>query len=174
MAKKNKAAKSAPTATDADKAAKKEAKAAKKAAKGEKKVRKQSKKLAPKEVKTGKGPAPMEIGQAVVASLNAGKPDSELWDAYWSKKIESIEGIGVNLKWTGRKAMEAKGEEWMATHKIHSATVEGPFVGATGFAVRFTMDVEDTTTSKRQTMTEVGIYTVKAGKVIREEFMYKV
>jgi hypothetical protein len=174
MAKKNKAAKSASPVTDPDKAAKKESKAAKKAAKGDKKVKKQSKKLAPKEVKTGKGATPMEIGQAVVASINAGKPDKELWDAYWSKKVESIEGVGVNMKWTGRKAMEAKGEAWMATHKIYSASAEGPYVGATGFTVRFTMDVEDTTTGKRQTMNEVGVYTVKGGKVVCEEFMYKV
>lgn len=166
MAKKKKPDKS-PTP---EKAAKKQAK---QAAKAQKKTKKLSKKLMPKEVKTGKGASPMEIGQAVVASINAGKPDTELWDKFWSNKIESIEGVGVSMKWSGRKAMEAKGAEWMSTHKIYSASAEGPFVGATGFAIKFSMDVEDTTTGKREAMNEVGVYTVKNGKVVCEEFMYR-
>lgn len=139
-----------------------------------KKGKKAAKALEPKLVKTGKGASPLEVGQAVVAGFNAHKPERELWDAHWSRKVESIEGLGVSMKWVGRKAMEAKGAQWMATHKIYAASAEGPFVGATGFAVRFSMDVEDTTTGKREMMHEVGVYTVKSGKVVCEEFMYKV
>lgn len=145
-----------------------------KAAKSEKKAKKKALKLEPKLIKTGKGMSPFEIGQAVVSAFNAHKPEAELWDAYWSNKVRSIEGFGVGMAWEGRKAMEAKGAEWMRTHKIHGASAEGPFVGATGFALKFIMDVEDTATGKRETMQEVGVYTVKGGKIIQEEFMYKV
>lgn len=127
---------------------------------------------APKPVKTGRGAGPAEIGPAVVAAFNAGKPDRELWDRHWSPRVVSVEGIGVNLAWQGRKAMEAKAEMWLGEHTIHGASAEGPYLGASGFAVKFRMDVEEKATGKREVMEEIGVYTVENGKIVREEFMY--
>ena len=39
------------------------------------------------------------------------------------------------------------------------------------FVVQFDIDATDTESKKRMQMTEVGIYTVKDGKVAREEFL---
>lgn len=129
--------------------------------------------LAPQPISRGKGATPFEIGRDLVAHVNAGKNDAELWAKHFNlKAIESIEGMGVNMKWTGGKAVEAKNAEWVAAHTIHGARAEGPFVGSTGFAVRFTIDVEVKATGERRTMSEVGVYTVQNGKVVREEFMY--
>ena len=83
-----------------------------------------------------------------------------------------IEGVGVEMAWVGEKAVRAKGEEWMNDHEIHGATAEGPFVGATGFAVKFVMDVTTKSTGERRTMNEIGVYTVEDGKIVIEEFMY--
>lgn len=126
--------------------------------------------LAPFSVKTGPGLSPVEIGSKLVADFNAGK--AEITDELWSKDITSIEGLGVNLGWKGRKAVDEKNNQWSATHKIHGASAEGPYVGSTGFAVKFKMDVEDTSNGQRIIMEEVGVYTVKNGKIITEEFMY--
>jgi hypothetical protein len=125
---------------------------------------------APARVTSGSGASVAEIGAAVVAHFNAGKPDGPIWDKFWSKDIESIEG-GAGMAWRGRKALQEKSDWWMQTHTVHGASAEGPYVGATGFAIKFRIDVTDTTTSKRQQMEEVGVYTVKNGKIIREEFM---
>jgi hypothetical protein len=147
------------------------------AAKGGKKVArkpaaKRPRSLSPKPVNSGRGPTPAEIGSVVVEAFNEHRPDVELWDRFWADDVESIEGMGVSLAWNGRDAMQAKGDSWMAEHIVHSASAEGPYVGATGFAIRFRMDVEEKSTGDRVLMEEVGIYTVKNGKVIREEFMY--
>lgn len=139
----------------------------------DKKSKKAARKLEPRPVKTGKGASPFEVGRALVDMFNAGK-FTEIEQMFWSPKVDSIEGYGVSLRWEGRKAVRAKNDQWMSTHQIHGATAEGPYVGATGFAVRFEMDVEDTTTGKRETMSEVGVYTIKGGKIICEEFMYRV
>jgi hypothetical protein len=125
----------------------------------------------PFEVKTGSGASAMEIGQDLVAMFNRGE-FKQIEDKYWSPGIESIEGLGVNMGWRGRKAAEEKGAAWMAEHTIHGATAEGPFVGSTGFTVRFKMDVETKADGKRSMMDEVGVYTVRDGKIVREEFMY--
>ncbi len=122
-------------------------------------------------VTTGSGPGPAEVGSDLVAMFNRGE-FGKIEDKYWSPAIESIEGVGMNMGWRGRKAVEEKNRGWMSTHRIHGASAEGPFMGSTGFAVRFKMDVEDTATGQRQMMDEVGVYSVRNGKIIREEFMY--
>jgi hypothetical protein len=126
----------------------------------------------PMPVKMGAGSSPAEIGAAVVESINAGRPDHELWDRWWSPRAESIEGGTVALCWTGRKAIEAKNQGWSAAYTIHSASAEGPYLGASGFAVKYRIDAEEKATGKREVMEEVGVYTVQKGKVVREEFMY--
>lgn len=125
----------------------------------------------PSFIKTGRGPSPAEIGNDLVTMFNRGQM-TEIEHKWWSPKITSIEGVGVAMAWHGRKAVEEKNQGWMATHRIHGASAEGPYVGASGFAVKFAMDVEDTTNNSRVMMEEVGVYTVENGKIVREEFMY--
>ena len=122
----------------------------------------------PKPVSTGKGPGPKQIGDALVRNFNRGKWSID--DKLWSPAIVSVEGLG--FAFSGRKSVDAKNADWMSKHTIHGASAEGPFIGASGFAVKFRMDVEETATAKRFIMDEVGVYTVKNGKIVREEFMY--
>ena len=127
-------------------------------------------KLAPKPVSSGKGATPAEIGAAVVTHLNSGAmSDTPLWDKFWSDAIESIEGSGMG--WAGRKAMEAKCAEFMGENEILGCRASGPFVGATGFAVHIEIELKPKGGDVMQ-MKEVAVYTVKNGKVVREEFMY--
>lgn len=125
--------------------------------------------LAPVPVNTGPGATPMDLGAKLVADFNSGK--MHLTDA-WSKDIVSIEGLGTSMAWHGRKGVDAKNEWWMSDHIVHGARAEGPYVGATGFGVKFEMDVETKSTGKREKMVEIGVYTVKSGKIVQEEFMY--
>lgn len=129
--------------------------------------------LEPYPVDTGSGATPIEIGQSLVEMFNQGKWE-DIEKKWYSKDLTSIEGVGVHLAWVGYPAVRAKGEEWMKEHQIHGATAEGPFVGSTGFSVRFRMDVETRSTGTREIMDEVAVYTVQDGKIVIEEFMYRV
>lgn len=122
-------------------------------------------------VTTGSGASAMELGQQLVAMFNQGKADAWV-RGVWSPAIESVEGVGMSMGWRGVKAVEAKNAEWMKTHVLHGGRAEGPYVGSSGFSVKMTLDIEDTTNGKRVTMQEIGVYTVKNGKIVREEFMY--
>lgn len=124
----------------------------------------------PRPVSTGRGASPLEIGSALVAAFNSGQWG--LNDVLWSKDLVSVEGLGVCSAWDGRKAVDEKNAWWNSTHRVHGGRAEGPYVGASSFGVKFTMDVEDTTTGDRMTMVEIGVYTVLNGKIVREEFMY--
>lgn len=128
--------------------------------------------LEPQPVSTGRGPAPAAIGSDLVQMFNAGRW-GEIEKKWWEPRtIRSIEGMGVSMAWNGADGVGAKNAWWAQDHVIHGASAEGPYVGATGFAVKFRMDVETKSTGKRETMEEVGVYTVKDGKIVQEEFMY--
>jgi hypothetical protein len=126
----------------------------------------------PTPVSTGRGAGPDEIGRAVVESFNSGRPEKELWAKWWSPKAVSVEGHGMAMAWSGMKAIAGKAEWWTSAHTVHGASAEGPYLGASGFSIKFRMDVEEKASGKREVMEEVGVYTVQNGKVVREEFMY--
>lgn len=123
-------------------------------------------------INTGPGRSAAEVGADLVNMFNAQAPDHEIWGKLFAKDSTSIEGHGVNLMFRGRQAVEAKAKDWTAKNIVHGAKAEGPFVGSTGFAVRFTVDTEDRQSGARMTMNEIGVYTVQNGRVIQEEFMY--
>ena len=72
----------------------------------------------------------------------------------------------------GKAEVMKKSEWWVANHEMHSASAEGPFVNGDQFVVRFKYDVTPKSTGKRMQMDEVGIYTVKNGKIVEERFCY--
>ncbi|TVQ62067.1 MAG: nuclear transport factor 2 family protein [Phycisphaerales bacterium] len=139
---------------------------------GSKKARaKKTKKTEMVPVSSGKGLTPGELAKLVMAHVQSGAPsDKPLWKSHWSNKAVSIEGSGH--AWHGLKAIAKKSEEWLSQHTIHSASASGPFAGSTGFAILYDMDVEVKATGDRIKMQEVGVYHVKNGKVVQEEFMY--
>jgi hypothetical protein len=110
-----------------------------------------------------------EIASGLVALCRVGKFD-EAVKAYYGEGIVSVEGDGSTV--TGRAACEAKGAEWEAAHEVHGLEVEGPFVGTDQFAVRFKLDVTVKANNQRIIADEVAVYTVEAGKIVREVFLY--
>jgi len=103
--------------------------------------------------------------------FNAGQLD-QIESRWWSPAIVSIEGGEVGIAFSGRRTVREKNDGWKRTHVMRGASAEGPYVGATGFSVKFRLDIEDTTTGQRTEMEEVGVYTVHNGKIVQEEFMY--
>jgi hypothetical protein len=50
--------------------------------------------------------------------------------------------------------------------------VNGPFLGDNQFAVQYTFDATFKPTGQRSQMTEMALYTVKDGKIVKEQFFY--
>lgn len=124
--------------------------------------------VAKKRLSTGKGASAEEIGKSLVALFNQGKPD-EVEKLWHHKAIESIEADGTIF--LGKKGVAEKNKWWYETFEMHSALAEGPYIGATGFTVHFSMEVSPRAGGERMKSTEVGVYTVSKGKIVREEFM---
>jgi ketosteroid isomerase-like protein len=95
-------------------------------------------------------------------------------DDLYAKDIVSVEAQAMEnmpAEMRGIDQVRGKTEWWEKNMEVHSAKVTGPFVARDTFVVQFDVDVTDKASNKRMQMSEVGIYTVKGGKVAREEFL---
>jgi hypothetical protein len=95
-------------------------------------------------------------------------------DELYAKDIVSVEAHQMEnmpAEMRGIDQVRGKTDWWEKNMEVHSAKVSGPFVARDTFVVQFDIDVTDKASKKRMQMSEVGIYTVKNGKVAREEFL---
>ena len=96
-------------------------------------------------------------------------------DRYYSDDIVSVEPIGspeMPAEQKGIEAVKGKNEWWVENHEVHELAVRGPYIGDEGFAVHFNLDVTAKMTGDRMQFQEVALYTVRNGKIVREEFYY--
>lgn len=94
-------------------------------------------------------------------------------EAMWSEDVVSIENMdGPMARLEGREAVHGKSVWWFGAHEIHDYAVQGPFVNGDQFALVFKIDVTQKESGQRVQMEEVGLYTVRNGKVTEERFFY--
>lgn len=67
--------------------------------------------------------------------------------------------------------MRGKVDWWLDTFEVHRFDAGEPFVAKDRFVVQYDAEVSDKKTKERRKLSEVGIYTVKKGKIVREEFL---
>ncbi|MEK6375332.1 MAG: nuclear transport factor 2 family protein [Acidobacteriota bacterium] len=96
----------------------------------------------------------------------------------YSPDIVSVEAIGsdgVPAEMRGVDAVVAKNKRWYDNNEIHHASAEGPYPHRDRFAVIFhyeTTAKDGPRKGQRSKFDEVALYTVKDGRIVREEFFY--
>ena len=85
--------------------------------------------------------------------------------------VEPREVAGMPAEMRGIDKVRGKNDWWEKNMEVHDSKVSGPFVAGDTFVVRFDIDATDRNSQKRMHMSEVGIYTVKDDKVVREKFL---
>jgi ketosteroid isomerase-like protein len=114
-----------------------------------------------------------QIAEDLVAMCRAGQFD-ESGEKYWADDVLSLEPTGDEMaEARGKDAVRAKGEWFSANHELHGVEVEGPYVHGDQFVVRFKMDLTPKGGERTQ-MDEVGVYTIRDGKIVEERFFYGV
>ena len=97
-------------------------------------------------------------------------------EKYWAEDVVSIEAgapEGMDPVSRGKSEARGKGEWWASAHEVHSSTVAGPYVNGDQFIVRFTMDITVKESGQRMSMDEMGLYTVKNGKIVEWSDYYR-
>ena len=114
------------------------------------------------------------IGEALVAHCRAGTEAEGLATLYAEDAV-SVEAMdmGRGREARGLEAIRAKHAWWNEAMEMHEGVVDGPFPhGPDRFGVIFTADATDRKTGERHAMKEIAIYTVRDGRIVREEFFY--
>ena len=114
------------------------------------------------------------IAEELVSFCRAGH-NLDAINALYSPDIVSVESMGneqMPREMKGIEAIRQKNKWWADNNEVHSAQVDGPFVGEGKFAVYYKYDTTFKPTGKRQNMEETALYTVDNGKIVREQFFY--
>ena len=114
-----------------------------------------------------------EVAQKVVELVRK-QAWHEAVDTLYDKEIVSVEARtsdGSSSETRGIDAVRGKVDWWLENMEVHSFKADGPFVAHDRFVVQYDADVTDKGAKKRFQLSEVGVYTVKNGKIVREEFL---
>jgi ketosteroid isomerase-like protein len=116
----------------------------------------------------------LEIANTLVAHCKQGR-NREAMEALYADDIVSVEAgapPGGDPVAKGKDAVIAKSQWWVDNHEIHSAEVGGPWPNGDQFITTFKYDVTFKPQGRRFVMEEAALYTVKDGKITKEEFFY--
>ena len=116
------------------------------------------------------------IANELVSLCRQGRNDDAI-DRFYSRDIVSIESVGtpeMPAEMKGIDAVKKKNDWWTENNEVHAVQVNGPFVGDDQFAVQYTFDTTFKPTGQRTQMSEMALYQVKDGKIVREEFFYHI
>ena len=114
-----------------------------------------------------------EVAQKVVEFVRK-QAWHEALDTLYDKNIVSVEARtmdGSSPEKRGINDVRGKTDWWLENMQVHSFKASGPFVAHDRFVVQYDADVTDKNSKKRMQISEVGVYTVKDGKIVREEFL---
>jgi hypothetical protein len=96
----------------------------------------------------------------------------EALDSLYDDDIVSAEATAPETR--GKEGVRGKIDWWVNAMEVHSFKAGDPFVANDRFVVQYDADITERESKNRRQLCEVGVYTVKNGKIIREEFLPRV
>lgn len=117
----------------------------------------------------------MDVARALAALCREGKNDEAI-DRLYADDVVSVEAGAApgmdDREVRGIDGVRGKGKWWSDNHEIHDAKVGGPWPHDDRFIMTFTYDITNKPSGQRFVMEEAALFTVKDGKIAREEFFY--
>jgi hypothetical protein len=93
----------------------------------------------------------------------------EALDMLYDDDIVSVEATVPESR--GREAVRGKIDWWVNAMQVHSFEAGTPFVARDRFVVQYDAEITEKSSKQKRNLCEVGVYTVKNGKIVREEFL---
>jgi SnoaL-like domain len=97
----------------------------------------------------------------------------EALDTLYDDNIVSVEATTAPEN-RGKEAVRGKVDWWVTAMEVHTFKASEPFVAHNRFVVQYDADITEKESKQRRKLSEVGVYTVKNGKIVREEFMPRI
>jgi SnoaL-like domain len=114
------------------------------------------------------------VANELVSLCREGK-NLDAIDRLYAGDIVSVEPVGneqMPAELKGRDAVRGKNTWWFDNYEVHKTEAHGPYLGENEFAVRFYFDVTHKASGRRNAMSEMALYTVQNGHIVREQFFY--
>lgn len=114
----------------------------------------------------------LETGKKLVDLCKQNK-NLEALETLYSSEIVSVEPSsesGSDPEVHGIEAVRGKNIRWNENQLVESTTIDGPFVNGDRFSLNFKYETKNKKDGKRMNMAEIGVYTVKSDKIVKEEF----
>ncbi|TCC88582.1 nuclear transport factor 2 family protein [Pedobacter frigiditerrae] len=114
-----------------------------------------------------------EVASKLVQLCREGKNDQAI-DELYAENVTSKEPKGAQMELTeGKQAVKDKTLQWeKSIAEIHSSTISDPIVADHHFSI--VMDFDATYKEHgRIKMSEICVYEVKDGKIVADEFFYR-
>jgi ketosteroid isomerase-like protein len=115
-----------------------------------------------------------EIAAALVAGCREGRERENL-DRLYAEDVVSVEAAdqGNGRETSGLDGIRGKHDWFASMYEPVGGTVSDPMPhGDDRFAVIFDMELRNRESGEVEKMRDVGVYTVRGGKIVREEFFY--
>ncbi|MEM9252812.1 MAG: nuclear transport factor 2 family protein [Planctomycetota bacterium] len=121
----------------------------------------------------------LAIGKRLVELCKQGENQKAVEELYADDvtNVELMEMPGFSLRTEDKASTLAESAKWFAMHDIHRFEVKGPWPHGDRFAVMFDMDItakEGPMAGQRMQGDEIGLYTVKDGKIALVEWFYDI
>ena len=119
----------------------------------------------------------LDVGRKLVALCREGK-NLEAVNSLYAPDVISIDAHGdesMPARMQGIEAVRRKNQWWFENNTLHGNEVNGPFPHGDRFIVHFKGEVTPGVgpmAGKRMSFEEAGLYTVRDGKIVQEEFFY--
>jgi hypothetical protein len=93
----------------------------------------------------------------------------EALDTLYDDDIVSAEATAPENR--GKEAVRGKIDWWVNAMEVHSFDAGTPFVAHDRFVIQYNAEITEKGSKQKRHLCEVGVYTVKNGKIVREEFL---
>jgi len=114
-----------------------------------------------------------EVARKVV-ELTRKQAWREALETLYADDVVSVEAHGMggeSPETHGIDGVRGKVEWWENNMQVNDLKVTGPFVAHDRFVVQYDLSVTDKNSNQTMQLSEVGVYTAKDGKIVREEFL---
>jgi len=112
-----------------------------------------------------------EVADNFVNWRNNDKADKLRTELY-SPDIESIEDGNTSDigRVKGMEGLKKKGQGLSRDFEVHNIKASNPVVADNWFSVKFEIDTTDKKSGKRSKLSEIGVYKVEEGKIVKEHY----
>lgn len=112
-----------------------------------------------------------KIADRLVGLCRQGK-NMEAIETLYSEDIHSIEPVGEEPEAKGLDAIRGKAVYFDKSMEVHSVKISDPVVADDHFSISYYMDATNKENGQRHDMSEIAVYQVKDGKIVKEQFFY--